>query len=230
MGSILPSCVDVTGIGTASAAPDLVNLDLRVTRDGTSVAATLHAVDDVVRAIRVVLRDAGIPDSVVATTSTGIHQRYDDQGRQSSGFTGFHTLRVGVSDLDRLNSIVEATVAAGGDAVLIDGITLSIADPAPLLTLARERAFADARARAEEYAGFAGRSLGEVIWIGDSVAAPEPRMYAMRAQADEAGLSIAPGESTVTAQVSVRWAWSDDQGDHGDDTTCQDTTSQEDTA
>lgn len=224
MGSILPSCVDVTGIGTASAVPDLVNLDLRVTRDGTSVAATLHDVDEVVRAIRTVLQEAGIPDAVVATTSTGIHQRYDDQGRQTTGFTGFHTLRVGISDLDRLNSIVEAAVAAGGDAVLIDGITLSIADPTPLLTLARERAFADARSRAEEYAGFAGRSLGEVIWIGDSVAGPEPRMYAMRAHADEAALSVAPGESTVTAQVSVRWAWSDEQGDHGHDTTAQEDT------
>lgn len=208
--------MDVTGTGTASAVPDLVNLDLRVTRDGTSVAETLQDVDEIVGAIRAVLRDADIPDSAVATTSTGIHQRYDDQGRQANGFTGFHTVRVGVHDLDRLNPTVAAVIAAGRESVLIDGITLAIADPAPLLALARERAFTDARARAEEYARFAGRGLGAVIWIGDSVAGPEPRLYAMRANSDEAAMSVAPGESTVTAQISVRWAWSDGPGAAGE--------------
>lgn len=207
--------MDVTGIGTASATPDMVNLDLRVARDGESVSQTLRDVDEVVGAVRAVLRTADIPDADVATTSTGIHQRYDHQGQPTSGFAGFHTLRVGVRDLDQVNTLVDATVRAAGDALLIDGITLSIADPEPLLAQARERAFADARSRAEEYARFAGRTLGEVLWIGDSVGGPEPRMYAMRDQAAGAAFSLAPGESTVTAQLSVRWAWSDAAGSPG---------------
>lgn len=201
--------MDVTGLGTASAIPDMVNLDLRVARDGVSVSQTLRDVDVAVGTVRGVLTRAGIADADVATTSTGIHQRYDQQGQTASGFSGFHTLRVGVRDLDQVSSLVDAAVEAAGDALLIDGITLSIADPAPLLTQARERAFTDARSRAEEYARFAGRTLGEVLWIGDAVTGPEPRAYAMRDSAAGAALSLAPGESTVTAQVSVRWAWSD---------------------
>jgi uncharacterized protein len=208
MSTILPSCVDVTGTGTASAVPDMVNLDLRVTRDGTSVSQTLRDVDEIVVAVRAGLAAAGIPDKDVATTSTGIHQRYDHQGQRASGFSGHHTLRVGVRDLDAVSTLVDATVEIAGDALLIDGITLAIADPAPLLATARERAFADARSRAEEYARFAGRTLGEIVWIGDSMSGPEPRPYAMRADAAMAGgVSVAPGESTVTAQLSVRWAW-----------------------
>ncbi|MCA1781213.1 MAG: SIMPL domain-containing protein [Intrasporangiaceae bacterium] len=208
MSTILPACVDVTGAGSASAVPDMVNLDLRVTRDGISVSQTLRDVDEVVVAVQAVLGAGGIPERDVATTSTGIHQRYDHQGQPTAGFSGHHTLRVGVRDLDAVSHLVDAAVEVAADALLIDGITLAIADPAPLLTTARERAFADARARAQEYARFAGRSLGEIIWIGDSVSGPQPRPYAMRAEAAMADtVSLAPGESTVTAQVSVRWAW-----------------------
>ncbi len=205
----------MTGIGTASATPDMVNLDVRVTREGSSVSDTLRQVDEVAAAVIETIRGAGVEARDVQTTSTGIHQRYDNQGQTVTGFTGFHTLRVGVRDLDQVSSLVDAVVERGGNAVLVDGINLAIADPEPLLTTARERAFADARARAEEYARFAGRTLGEVLWIGDVVSGPEPRMYAMRAEADMAGgLSLAPGESTVTAKLSVRWAWAD--GGSGD--------------
>lgn len=209
MSTILPSCVDVTGTGAASAPPDMVNLDLRITRHGESVSETLREVDQTVQAVRSALSTAGIPDTDVQTTSTGIHQRHDNQGQQVRGFTGFHSLRVGVRDLDQVNSLVEQSVEAAGDDLLIDGIALSISDPEPLLATARERAFDDARRRAEEYARFAGRRLGDVIWIGDAVRGAEPRMYAMRAQSDSAAMSVAPGESTVTASLAVRFAWAD---------------------
>lgn len=194
----------------------MVCLDLRVAREAASVSQTLREVDDVVQSLRSALTEAGIADKDLQTTSTGIHQRHDPQGQGPQGFAGFHTLRVGVRNLDDVSSLVDLAVSVAGDALLIDGITLSIADPEPLLRTARERAFADARSRAQEYASFAGRALGDIIWIGDAVAAPEPRMYAMRASAESAGgLSLAPGESTVKATVSVRFAWADD--DHADD-------------
>ena len=201
----------MTGTGSASAVPDMVNLELRVTRDGESVSATLREVDEVVRAVRGVLSDAGVAERDVATTSSGIHHRYDDRGQVTSRLTGFHTLRVGIRDLDRVSQVLDRAVEAAGDALLIDGITLAIADPTPLLATARERAFEDARARAQEYARFAGRSLGSVVWIGDHVSGPEPRPFAARAEAMQADLSVAPGESTVTAQLSVRWAWDESE-------------------
>ena len=185
----------------------MVNLDLRITRHGESVSATLKEVERTTNAVRAALKSDGIPDRDVQTTSTGIHQRYDDHGQPERGFSGFHTVRVGVRDLDQVNSLVERSVAAAGDNLLIDGITMSIADAEPLLATARERAFADARRRAEEYARFAGRRLGEVVWIGDALRGPEPMMYAMGAQSDSAALSVAPGESTVTATLAVRFAW-----------------------
>ncbi|MGA8047894.1 MAG: SIMPL domain-containing protein [Dermatophilaceae bacterium] len=212
MTNILPSCVDVTGTGSASAVPDMVNLELRVTREGESVSATLREVDSVITAVRAVLADAAVADRDVSTTSSGIHHRYDDRGQVTSRLTGFHTLRVGIRNLDRVSDVLDRAVEAAGDALLIDGISLAISDPTPLLATARERAFEDARARAEEYARFAGRTLGDVVWIGDHVSGPEPRPFAARAEAMGSSLSVAPGESTVTAQISVRWAWNGAEG------------------
>lgn len=199
----------MTGSGSASATPDMVDVDLRISRQGQTVGSTLHDVDDVVRRVLQVLTDSGIAEADVRTSSTGIHQRHDENGRRTNEFTGYHSLRVGVRDIDAVSDIVDAVVRVGDDAVTIDGIQLAIADTAPLLVIARERAFADARDRAAEYAGYAGRTLGEVLWIGDAASAPEPRMYAMRAAAADSagGLTIAPGESSVTAQLSVRFAW-----------------------
>lgn len=209
MSTILPSCVDVTGTGTASATPDMVHLDLRITHDGSTVSSTLHELGRIVARVQDSLRAAGIADTDIATASSGIHQRYDNQGQPVQGFSGFHSLKVGVRDLDQVSAVVDQAVDVADNGLLIDGINLAIADPAPLLATARQRAFADATSRAEEYATFAGRTLGEVIWIGDTLTGgPEPRMYALRAGgATESAMPISPGESTVSAQVSVRFAW-----------------------
>lgn len=200
----------------------MVSLDLRIARHGDTVSDTLRTVDRTVSAVRAALSDAGVADTDVRTTATGIHQRYD-QGQPVAGFSGFHTLRVGVRDLDQVNILVERSVDAGGDGVLIDGITLSIADPEPLLAAARKLAFADARRRAEEYAGFAGRRLGDVIWIGDTVRGPEPMTYAELAQSDARSMSIAPGENAVTASLAVRFAWADADTDTDVDTDTDET-------
>ena len=63
-------------------------------------------------------------------------------------------------DLSLAGQCLTTAAEAGGNDLAIDGISLEISDPVPLRVLARERAFADAHSKAEEYATLAGRSLG----------------------------------------------------------------------
>ena len=65
-------------------------------------------------------------------------------------------------DLSRVGSLLVAAIDAGGDGARIDGISFSHRDAAALEREARDAAFADARAKAEQYAGLAGQALGEV--------------------------------------------------------------------
>jgi hypothetical protein len=73
-----------------------------------------------------------------------------------------------------------------------------------LLEKARAQAIADARARAETYAKAAGVSLGPILSISEGGGPVPPRpMYRMAAMA--ADTQIAPGEQSITADVSVVW-------------------------
>ena len=102
----------------------------------------------------------------------------------------------------KLGGALDALVAAGANQ--INGVSFSIQNDAPLLEKARAQAIADARARAETYAKAAGVSLGPILSISEGGGEAPPRpMYRMAAMAAET--RIAPGEQSVTADVSVVW-------------------------
>jgi uncharacterized protein YggE len=71
---------------------------------------------------------------------------------------------------------------------------------------ARANAFADAKARAQQYAQLAGRSLGRVEKIDESVDGGGPIYYAKDLAATGGAASpvpISPGQQTLTLNVSV---------------------------
>ena len=76
------------------------------------------------------------------------------------GYTAYQNLSVTVRDAALVGALVDAFAGVAGNALTIDHIGFDVADPQPLLARARESAFADARAKAEQYAALAGRELG----------------------------------------------------------------------
>ncbi|TGJ97858.1 SIMPL domain-containing protein, partial [Actinotalea fermentans ATCC 43279 = JCM 9966 = DSM 3133] len=75
---------------------------------------------------------------------------------------------------------------------------------------AREGAFADARARAVQYAALAGRTLGPVVEVSEQGggSAPMPRAMSVEVGSFDA-MAVDPGHERVDASVTVRWAWAD---------------------
>ena len=90
---------------------------------------------------------------------------------------------------------------------------MTIDDPQPVLARAREAAFENARDKATQLARLAGRGVGRVVAVSDGPASGGPVPVAFgagkRALAAEADLQVAPGETTLTASVAVRFAWAD---------------------
>ena len=101
-------------------------------------------------------------------------------------------------DVSTAGAVIDAVVHAGGDAIRIEGISFSFADPARLLAEARKRAIADARDRAQQLVGGLGVELGNVISISESdpSGGPAPRVFA-------AAAAVLPGESEITISVAV---------------------------
>jgi uncharacterized protein len=202
----MSSHVEVTGSGSASAVPDVVRLDVGVRCEGGNVSAALADAGARAAALGEAARDHGITAADLQTSGAGVHPRHDREGTTVLGYTAYQSLKVTVRDTGRVSDLVQAFSGVAGNALTVDRISLEIADPAPLLVAAREAAFANARAKAEQYAGLAGRELGKVEWLSDVVqSGPQPRYELMAAKAG--GVPVELGENSVTATVAVRWEW-----------------------
>ncbi|AQA20904.1 hypothetical protein BTZ20_2564 [Rhodococcus sp. MTM3W5.2] len=130
----------------------------------------------------------------------------ENQGQQVVGYIASTALSVTLRDLSDPGRVIADCVGAGGDDVRLGGLELGIADQAGLLSQARDAAFADALAKATQYAGLSGRELGKVVEVSedvDSPPMPRPMVRAMKASAD--AMPIERGETELSATVRVRW-------------------------
>ena len=89
-----------------------------------------------------------------------------------------------------------------GELLRVDRVTPVVSDPRPLEAQARQAAFEDAHAKADQLAGLAGRPLGRVVEVAEGSMLP----VGLRVQpASLESMSFEPGSSEVTATVTVRW-------------------------
>jgi uncharacterized protein len=175
--------------------------------EAADVAGALREATGRVSAALRAAADHGVATVDRRTTGMGVSTRWDHESRVVVGYTAYQTVRLLVRDREQVGSLISALAAAAGDAFGLDGVTLEVAERAPLLERARTAAFEDARRTAEQYAGLAGRPLGQTVRILEAGAggAPTPRMRAMAAMDSGAGMPVEAGETTVTASVTVRF-------------------------
>jgi hypothetical protein len=200
--------VEVIGSGTASAVPDVVVLDARVQCEATDVAGALGAATGRVTTALQAAADHGVAAADRRTTGMGVSTRWDREGHGVVGYTAHQSLRLLVRDRDRVGELIKALARGAGDAFGLDSVSLEVADPAPLLVRAREAAFEDARAKAQQYADLSGRRLGPVLRVVEEPdrGMPVPRFAAKAAMDGPAGgMPVEAGESSVGATVTVRF-------------------------
>lgn len=197
--------VTVTGAGTASVTPDVVQLDLRVGHEAPDVAAALSGAAAQVHTVGRVLRRHGVADADIRTVDTNVHQRFDSAG-SPVGFTAEQRLGVTVRDLALVGTILEAAAGGVGNALLVDRVRLDVADRSEGLHRARAAAFADARTKAQQYAALSDSSLGAVLEVGESTAAPAPMpRMAMAMRESTAAMPVEGGDLELRTSVTVRW-------------------------
>jgi len=202
--------VEVVGTGTASATPDVVRLALGVRCEAEGVGPALAQAASAVRGVSAAAREHGLADADIASTGASVQPRWDREGTRVTGYTAHHHLTLRVRRLERLGDLVDAVAAASGNALVIDSIALELAERGPLQAQARAAAFADAQAKASQYADVAHASLGRVLSVVElagAVPRPGPMPMAMaRVAAEPAGMPVEAGEQTVTVSVQVAWA------------------------
>jgi len=217
--------VTMTGTGEVSGVPDQMTFRLAVTRTAPDVSTAMDAASRTQTRVLDAMQRAGVERRDLQTTGLSI----DPQYRYSSyappvitGYTVRQSASVVVRELKDAGAAVNAAVGAGGNAVRISGIALTIGDRDGLLKRARQAAVEDARAKAEEYVGASGESLGQLLTLKEGHRAARPKVsYELQrnAVADSAAmlakLPVRAGQEKLKVSVSVVWALDDSAGDQG---------------
>lgn len=197
--------ITVTGSGVVEAVPDVVQIELGAQATAPDVQQAIDAATAGLDAARASLLASGVaPRDVGSAQSSTWTERPDNAEART---TARLTLRVLVRDVAAAGEAVRGALAAAGPVAQLESMHLRVGDPSASLMQARDRAFADARATADQLAGLAGRHLGRVVDIteGSGGGGGGPRMMAMRADIVGAPFGVDAGTQEISASVTVRW-------------------------
>lgn len=203
------STVTVAGRATIAISPDIARIRMVCQATLPSVADAVAASSAAVAAVRAALDQHGIStaDAPSGRVSLTAQETWENNRSRITGYSAEHQVTITVRDLDAVGTVLADVIAAAGDHARLYGVDFLRADDAQVQARARAEAFADAHAKASEYAQMAGRSLGAVLAIAESdaiSAAPMPRVKAFAAPMAEA-VPVEPGAVDASAGVTVTW-------------------------
>ena len=204
----VPGGVTVVGSGAAAAAVDRVTISLAVEVVRAEPGAAFAGASATAAQLLTILADGGVDARSVRTSdlTLGPRTEYANGRQQVLGYQAGQRLTVLREGLHGIERLLTDVASLAGEGVRIDGVALTPAHPEEALRLARQAAFQDATAKAEQYAGLAGRTLGAVQWIDERPSGGAPRPMMARAMAAEV-MPIATGDAEVGVDVTVHWAF-----------------------
>ncbi len=200
--------ISVTGEGHVATVPDMATINLGVAHQakeaGAAMAATSKATKKVLRrltALGIAARDMQTSrlslNPIRANRSSSISVT-----SKAAGFVAHNSVQVRVRDLGELGRIMDAVIGDGAND--FSGLSFSVQQPEPLMDEARQKAVANAMARAQLLTSAAGVTLGPVLSMTEQ-GNGRPMMMQM-ADARSTGVPVAAGEVTISASVLMVFA------------------------
>lgn len=207
--AVAADTVSVQGTGTVQGVPDRMMATFGVHATRGSVQDTLDAVAHDAQRVVTALHHAGVSDGDMRTTDLELYPHYDNHGNRD-GYDASETVAGTFHDLSTAGRRISATVVSAGNAATVNGLSFDLSSDTKLLGQARSAAFADAKARAQQYADLSGRSLGAVQHVTETVmsSGQQPQFYKGFDQAraaSAAAVPVQPGQQPVTVVVTIVW-------------------------
>lgn len=201
--------VTVTGEGRVTGSPDVAEVTLGVSHEAASVAEARERAAQAMNAMIDALKDNGVDEKDIQTTHLSIEPQYDyEDGKQRlRGYRVTNIVTAKIRDIDATGDVIDAAVAAGGDAAQVQSLRFTIDDLSELQDQARRLAMENAREKAETLADAGGVELGDVVSVSESVSGfpPPPIPFAREAVQADTGTPIQPGELEVVVTVNVMY-------------------------
>ena len=205
-----PHTISVTGNGIAYGKPDIAIAQIGVqTRDenpGRAVSENTEKMNAVIAA----LKELGVEEKDIQTSNFSVYaqQNYDTNGVPTDyTYVADNTVSVTIRNLSKVGDALGKAVAAGANSIY--GVSFGVSDQSALEAEARDKAMADAKARAEQLAAAAGVTLDTPMNISEYSYGPAPYAYDVRAEAAVGGggapVPVSTGQIQVNLQVSVTY-------------------------
>ena len=206
----------VTGEGKVSAVPDIAVLNLGVEAQYTTVADSQSQAATAMAAVVAELDNYGIDKKDIQTRQFSIYpiRRWSEEKGQEVlvGYRVTNMVTAKVRKIEDTAAIIDAVAVAGGDFIRINSVSFTVEDTSPYLAEAREKAMADAEAKARQLADLGDVKLGGLTYVSESgglistgrevfveaaILAPMPAAPPT---------SISPGETEIRLSVLVAYS------------------------
>ena len=200
--------VTVAAAGSATAVPDTALLHLGVEARGSTPVEALDGCRLALDQVLTALDAEGVDPARRTTGGLELHEDWESRqpGQGPVRYLASARLSVRLAQPARAGPGAAAAAAVGGDTARVHGLGFVVGDPAAVAAAAREAAWRDAVARAEQYARLSGTALGRVLRIEEAPPPPDARPMRLLAAEAPPGPATDPGQTTVWAAVTVTWA------------------------
>jgi uncharacterized protein YggE len=191
--------VTVSGEGSHSSTPDVMRLRAGIEVRRPTAGAAFSEARRLAAVLTRVLIEAGIKAKDLQTRELSLGPEHDPYPKVT-GYRAVQGVEAVVRNIESADRVVDAVAAVGED-VRLNGVSFEVSDSREALKAARDAAFKDAEARAEQYAGLGGHRLGRIVAINEESvdSSPQTRSFAMAADAG----SISPGRRIISVIVKV---------------------------
>lgn len=166
-GEVSSQFFRVSAEASTFAKPDTATVDVSVVTEGKTVADTQEELNSLNTKVLAAIKDLDISSDDIQTTTYNIfpNYRYDSNEGESilNGYRAETTLRVRITDFDKLNSILDSATQAGANRV--SNVQFIVDERDEYVAEARETAIKKAKAEAKMIADEAGIKLGKLVNI-----------------------------------------------------------------
>ena len=209
--NLLSNTIAVSGTGEVTGTPDTLIIDLGVQVLRPSVSEATGDASRLAQAVIDALKANGVAEKDIQTTNYSIYPEYDyrNDNQVLRGYRVSNTVSAKIRDLDKAGEVIDAATAAGGNDAVVNGIRFDLEANGPLITSAREAAWNDAKAKAEQLAALAEVRLGKAVSISEVSSPSQPPILYAEARAEaafDAATPIQAGEASVSVVVTVKFA------------------------
>ncbi len=212
----ITNTISVVGEGKANVAPDTLEIHTSVSELKPTTKEAQDSANKKIAALQQMLKDLKVPAESLQTTNVSVNPEYDwtNNARKLLGYRSQQSVTIKVSGTDfvTIGGQVIDKIASIGE-VQVDSTFFTVKDQIKAMESARQKAFDNAKAKAEQLAKVGGVTLGKPVMISDNGVQYTPVPYyrngmmkAEMAVSDASAGSTAPlsaGESEVQMTVNV---------------------------